>query len=129
MTDRNRKSGDIRERSFQYATRAIALYRFLRKTRDDVGITIGKQYLQSAMAIGANVEDAHSTNRRADTLQKYVNARQSARQSLYWLKLLAASEIVPPQRLNSLLQETEGLISVFSTVLKRMKLQNRSVQN
>ncbi len=129
MTDRNRKSGDIRERSFQYAIRAIALYRFLRKTQDDVGITIGKQYLQAAMAIGADVEDAHSTNRRADTLQKYVNARQSARQSLYWLKLLAASEIVPPQRLNSLVQETEGLISIFSTVLKRMKLQNRSVQN
>jgi hypothetical protein len=36
---------EIRQRSFNYALRAIKLYQHLRRQKDDAGRVLGKQYL------------------------------------------------------------------------------------
>jgi four helix bundle protein len=125
MGERKQEPLDIRERSFEYALRAIKLYQFLKHKQDEAGEIIGKQYLRSATSIGANIEEAQSGESRADFIHKYSIAQKEARESLYWLRILAKAEIVPLQRLTLLINETEELIAIITTIIVRAKNNQR----
>jgi len=126
MNQEKEKPWDIRERSFEYALRAIKLYQFLQEQKEQTGYIIGKQYLRAATSIGANIEEAQSGESRADFIHKYSIAQKEARESLYWLRLLAKSEIVPNQRLTLLISETQELIAIITTIIVRAKKNQRS---
>lgn len=126
MNDEKQKYWDIRERAFKYALRAIKLYQCLQKHKDSTGWIIGKQYLRSATSIGANVSEAQSGESRADFIHKYCIAQKEARESLYWLRLLTESGIVPSTRLTSLIKETDELIAVITTIIVTAKHNKRS---
>jgi len=111
----------IRERSFGYALRAIKLYRYLLKQRDGVGWILGKQYLRAACSIGANVEEAQAGESRADFIHKLGIAQKEARECRYWLRLLAESETVPSGRLGPLIQATEEIIRILSSIILTTK--------
>ena len=95
------KPRDICQRSFAYALRAIKLYKFLQEKRDGSGWVLGKQYLRAATSIGANIEEAQSGETKADFIHKYGIAQKEAKESHYWLRLLAESGVVPAKRLSS----------------------------
>lgn len=126
MNDERGKIWDIRERSFEYALRAIKLYQSLQEGKDSAGWIIVKQYLRSATSIGANVEEAKSGESRADFIHKYSIAQKEARESLYWLRLLAQSGILPSTRLTPLIKETEEIISVITAIIVTAKHNKRS---
>ncbi len=121
MNGEKQKNWDIRERSFKYALRAIKLYQCLQEAKDGAGWIIAKQYLRSATSIGANVEEAQSGESRADFIHKYSIAQKEARESLYWLRLLAESGLIPNKRLIALIGETEELISVITAIIVSAK--------
>ncbi|MBR8835368.1 MAG: hypothetical protein DSM106950_15405 [Stigonema ocellatum SAG 48.90 = DSM 106950] len=52
---------DIRERTLEYALRAIKLFQFLQEGKDKAGEIIGKQYLRSATSIGAIIFTTYLT--------------------------------------------------------------------
>lgn len=126
MTQEKQQPWDIRERSFEYALRAIKLYQFLHEGKDQAGYIIAKQYLRAATSIGANVEEAQSGESRADFIHKYSIAQKEARESLYWLRLLAKSNIVPIQRLTLLMTENEELVAIITTIIVRAKQNQNS---
>ena len=100
---------DIRKRSYAYSLRAIKLYQALQAGKDGAGWVLGKQYLRAARSIGANVEEAQSAESRSDFIHKYGIAQKEAKESHYWLRLLADSGIVAARRLAPLMRETEQL--------------------
>jgi len=112
---------DIRRRSYGYSLRAIKLYQTLKQGKDGAGWVLGKQYLRAATSIGANVEEAQSAESRPDFVHKYGIAQKEARESLYWLRLLAESGIVPSQRLRPLMKETEELFAVITGIILSTK--------
>lgn len=112
---------DIRERSYVYSLRAIKLYQALQERKDGAGWVLGKQYLRSATSIGANVEEAQSAESRPDFVHKYGIAQKEARESIYWLKLLAESGIIPSQRLRPLMRETEEIFAVITGIILSAK--------
>ncbi|MGI8785735.1 MAG: four helix bundle protein [Acidobacteriota bacterium] len=72
------KATGVRERSFQYALRAIELYRLIQKQKDGAGWILSRQFLRSATSIGANVEEARFGESRRDFVHKYRIARKEA---------------------------------------------------
>lgn len=112
---------DVRTRSYKYALRAIALYQHLQKQRDGAGWIIGKQYLKAATSIGANIEEAQGSESRADFIHKIGIAQKEARESLFWLRLLADSKIVPPSRLSPLMRENQELVAVITAIVVNTK--------
>ena len=112
---------DIRKRSYGYSLRAIKLYQALQQRKDGAGWVLGKQYLRAATSIGANVEEAQSAESRPDFVHKYGIAQKEARESLYWLKLLAESGIIPSRRLTPLMKETEELFAVITGIILSTK--------
>lgn len=89
---------DITQRSFQFAVRVVKLCKHLDSTSGD-SRTLGNQLLRAGTSIGANVEEAQAGQSKADFISKLSIANKEARETLYWLKLLLASEIVEESKL------------------------------
>ncbi len=112
---------DIRERTFSYALRAVKLYQALEKRGDGAGRVLGRQLLRSGTSVGANVEEAQSAASRADFIHKLTISQKEARESLYWIRLLEKSAILPLERLQPLLRETEEIIAVITSIIVSTK--------
>ena len=112
---------DIRRRTYGYSLRAIKFYQALQQRKDGAGWVLGKQYLRAATSVGANVEEAQSAESRLDFVHKYGIAQKEARESIYWLRLLAESGIIPSQRLKPLMKETEELFAVITGIILSTK--------
>jgi len=117
---------DIRRRTYGYSLRAIKFYRALQDGKDGAGWVLGKQYLRAATSIGANVEEAQSGESRLDFVHKYGIAQKEARESIYWLKLLAEFGIVSLPRLKPLIKETEELFAVITGIILSAKRRTKA---
>jgi len=93
----------------------------LQEKRDGAGWVLGKQYLRAATSIGANIEEAQSGETKADFIHKYGIAQKETKESHYWLRLLADSELVPARRLMPLMRETEELYAVITAIIRNAK--------
>ena len=112
---------DIRNRVFQYSLRAIKLYKALQEAKDGAGWVIGKQFWRAATSIGANIEETQAGEIRADFIHRYGIAQKEARETVYWLRLLAEGGIVSQRRLASLLKETEEIYAVIRAIIRNAK--------
>ncbi len=119
--DRVRAVRDIRQRLLEYSLRAIRLYEYLQRGKAGVGRVLSRQYLRAATSIGANVEEAHAGESRADFIHKYGIAQKEVIESLYWLRLLAESGAVPRLRLAPLIRETEEIYAVITKIIVNSK--------
>ena len=112
---------EILPRSFADALRAIKLYQYLQRRKDGAGWILGKQYLRAATSIGANIEEAQAGESRSDFIHKLGIAQKEARESRYWLHLLAESGIVGRGKLQPLSRETEELIGIITAIIVNTK--------
>ncbi len=111
---------DLTGRTFEFARRVVKLCQILDRT-PGVSRTLAHQLLRSGTSIGANVEEGQAAQSRADFLSKLSIARPEARETHYWLRLLAASEVVDESRLTELLDEADQLIAILTTITKKTK--------
>jgi four helix bundle protein len=120
-----RRVYDIHGRTFEYALRIIRLYRYLMKNQDFVAVVIGKQLLRSGTGIGAHLEEAHHGESRADFIHKMSIAQKEMRESKYWLRLLVASETLDTERVQPLIDETEQLLAIITSIIVSAKKNSR----
>jgi len=86
-----------------------------------VSRTLANQLLRSATSIGANIQEAQAGQSRADFISKNAIALKEARESHYWLKLLAATDILPEDTLKPLYTEADELIRILSKIIVSSK--------
>ncbi len=108
---------DLPERTFEFARRVVALCRTLDQV-PGVSRTLANQLLRSGTSIGANVEEGQGSQRRADFIAKYSIACKEARETNYWLRLLVASEIATDLKLQDLIDESNQLIAILTSIIK-----------
>ncbi len=111
---------DLPARTFAFAERIVRLCVYL-ENNGRVSTTLATQLLRSGTSVGANVEEAGSAESRKDFIHKYAIACKEARESHYWLRLLAASEVVPRERMEPLITEANELIAILTTIIKRSR--------
>jgi four helix bundle protein len=56
---------------------------------------------------------------KANFIAKYSIACKEAHETHYWLRLLAATDILPADRLSPLEQECNELIAILTTIIKK----------
>ena len=112
------KQRDICERTFSFAVEIVALCRRLEQA-DSAARTLARQLIRSGTSIGANVEEAQGGQSRADFISKYAIARKEARETRYWLRLLAATSIVTDEEVSPLIQECNELIAILTAIIKK----------
>ncbi|MEN8132391.1 MAG: four helix bundle protein [Pseudomonadota bacterium] len=111
---------DIPERTFEFAKRVVKLCHVLDQ-QPGVSRTLANQLLRSGTSVGANVEEGQASQSEADFISKYSIACKEARETHYWLRLLAASEIMPHERLIELETECNELIAILTSIIKKMR--------
>ena len=114
------KKYDIKDRTFEFATRIIKLFRSLSK-RDIECQILGKQLLRSGTSIGAMCQEAQAAESHQDLIHKYSIALKEARETLYWLRLLVASEIITPKQTESLIAENDEIIRILLAIILKLK--------
>jgi len=117
MTEKTR---DIKERTFAFAVRAVRLCLELDQVAG-VSRVLSNQLLCSATSIGANVEEAHGGQSRADFVSKMSSACKEARETDYWLRLLAATEVLSADRLESITDEANQLVAILISIVKNTR--------
>jgi four helix bundle protein len=111
---------DIQERSFEFACRIVRLYKHLARQRSAAG-TLARQVLRAGTSVGANMEEAHAAQSRADFVAKCSVALKEARETKYWMRLLSASGEIPHSRLADLIDESSELIAILTTIRKNAR--------
>jgi four helix bundle protein len=86
--------------------------------------TLAGQLLRSGTSVGANVEEAQASQSEADFISKYSIACKEARETHYWLRLLAAAEIVPDAKLADLQSECNELVAILTAIIKTIRTRN-----
>lgn len=115
-----KKKRDLCERTFQFALRIVNLCRGLSK-KPGVEQILAKQLLRSGTSVGANIEEGQAAQSKPDFVSKYSIARKEARETKYWLRLLAESGIVSHDQTKELLAECNELIAILTTIIKKVQ--------
>ena len=110
---------DLKTRTKKFALRVIRLYVALPKSAQ--AQVLGKQVLGSGTSVGAHYRESLRARSDAEVISKIEGGLQELEETQYWLELLAESEIVPEDRLSSLLQEADELTAIPVTCVKRVK--------
>jgi four helix bundle protein len=109
---------NITSRSFEFAIRVVRLCQVLSE-RPGVPRTLANQLLRSGTSIGANIEEGQAGQSKADFIAKMSIARKEARETHYWLRLLEATQITPPNKLADLIEEADQLIRILTAIVKK----------
>lgn len=117
----------ITERTFEFAVRIVKLCQALGR---EAGVSqpLVRQLIRSGTSVGANVEEAQAAQSRADFIHKMEIALKELRETRYWLRLLVATELVKPGRLESLIGESEELVRVVSKIVVSTKENGRKAK-
>jgi len=106
-------------RTMTYALSVIKIYREIQN--DPVGRVIGKQLLRSGTSIGANVHEAQAAQSRADFITKLSIAHKEARETSYWLSLIAESGVLGRDAIGTVIEETSQINKILSSSLLTAK--------
>jgi four helix bundle protein len=113
------KNEGLRSRTKAFALRIIRLYAKLPKSTE--AQVLGRQILRSGTSVGAHYREAQRAKSDADFISKVEGGLQELEETAYWLELLSESGLMAEQRLQPLHDETEQLIAIFVTVVKKVK--------
>jgi four helix bundle protein len=111
---------DLCERTLQFALRTVKLCQDISR-KSGVWQTLGRQLLRSGTSIGANVEEGQAGQSRADFVSKYAIARKEARETHYWLRLLAETQPEYNTEIKLLIVECGELIAILTTIIKKVQ--------
>lgn len=110
---------DLRKRTKVLGLRIIELYRALPKTTE--AQVLGKQVLRSGTSVGANYREAYRGRSNAEFVAKIGDCLKELDETTYWLELIVESNIMSQNRVAALLDETNQLIAIFTTIIKKRK--------
>jgi four helix bundle protein len=113
------KKNIIQEKSFCFALRIIKLYKYLKDNKNEY--VLSKQLLRSGTSIGVNIEESIGGQSKNDFVSKISVAYKEARETLYWLKLLKASNYLNQKQSESLINDCEEIIRIITKIQKTMK--------
>jgi four helix bundle protein len=110
---------DLKSRTREFALRVIRLYAALPKTTE--AQVLGKQLLRSGTSVGAHYREGMRARSDAEFVSKIEGGLQELEESVYWLELLEASELVRKDRLSDLLKEANELTAILVTCAKKAR--------
>jgi four helix bundle protein len=107
------KENLIQQKSFAFSLMIIQLYKKMISEKEFV---LSKQVLRSGTSIGANIEEAIAAQSRKDFSYKMSLACKEARETHYWLRLIAESKIVT-LTVEDELKEVTSIINIITKII------------
>lgn len=119
MTQIKNKTYDLEERTTVFSENLIKLCK--KAPKNVITLPIIDQIIRSGTSIGANYCEANGGSSKKDFKNKIFICKKEAKETMYWLRLLAkaASEIASDCR--SLWKEVHELTLIFSKIVFNTK--------
>jgi len=94
--------------------------------RNRIAAVIGDQVLRSGTSVGANYRAACRARSQAEFISRMHIVLEEADETQYWMELLVESNLMKPQRLESLMRESEELVAIAVASINTVKRKQRN---
>ena len=109
----------IDRKAYSFALEIAKLYKYMCTEKKE--FVLSKQLLRSGTSIGANINEAISSESKKDFVHKLGIALKEARETLYWLNLLKDSGFITAEQFNGLFMECNSIIKILSSIILTTK--------
>ncbi len=109
----------LKERTKTFGLRIIKMSESLPK--NTAGYIIAKQILRSGTSVGANYRSACRGRSKAEFIAKLGISLEEVDETAYWLELIMDGDFLPKNKVESLHNEAEELVAIFSSSIKTSK--------
>ena len=110
---------DLAERTAKFGESIIAFAK--RMPRNVVTTPLVKQLVRAGTSIGANYSEADEAESKKDFRHKISLCKKEARETRYWLRMLAAAEPQVKQEARALWQEAKELNLILAAIIRNSK--------
>jgi four helix bundle protein len=117
---------DLEERTLLFAREVRGFVRGLpdgRGMAEDIS-----QLVRSSGSVGANYIESREGLSKKESLMRLRIARKEAKESRYWLRLLAVPSDMTEQ-LDNLVHESTELLSILSAIIEKLQPKKPNAQN
>ena len=122
------KPYDLEERTFQFAKNVRLFIKTVPKTMS--AIEDGKQVVRSSGSVGANYIEANESLSKKDFNMRIKICRKEAKESAYWLRLLAEiNDEKYKEECRVLFGEAVELKKIFSAILQKWNHKSQNPNN
>lgn len=80
--------------------------------------TLSNQLIRCGTSIGANLYEAKYAESNADFIHKLKISRKECSETIFWLEVLIESQIVKPEKLQSLLEDAKTIGKILTSIIK-----------
>ena len=112
---------DITERSAAFADRCIRVA--LALPNNGVAWELQKQLARASASVGANLSERKGVLSKAELDYKLSVALREAHETLYWLRRIANSTLLPLKQLEPLTVEADEIVRILTSMLKAARAQ------
>lgn len=116
---KNNKLQNIHERIYNFVIRVLNLVKQLPKTPEN--LILINQITKSATSMGANDQEADGTDSKKDFIAKYSIVRKEGKETNYWLRVIADTNVSFRSRMTDLIQENKEIVKIVSTIILNTK--------
>jgi four helix bundle protein len=122
MTEGERKTAEMRERTKHFALRVVRLVQAL--PREETARVVGRQLLRSGTSVGANYRAVCRARSPAEFISKLGIVLEEADECCFWLELLIESELMKADRVQPLLDEANQLVAIIAASRRTAQKRN-----
>ncbi len=109
----------VQQLSLRFAIRVVKLVKFLRSEKKEY--TMSDQLLRSGTSIGANISEAEYSIRKNDFTAKIYISYKECGETLYWLKVLYATDYLTEKQYQSMKLDCEELLRLLTAITKTLR--------
>jgi four helix bundle protein len=114
------KPRDLCDRTFLFACDIVSFCLALSQ-RPGAHRQIAGQLLRAGTSVGANAEEAKAAYTRREFAFKNGIVLREARESRYWMRLIAATGLASQESVAPLLSEAEELVGIFTATVRKAR--------
>ncbi len=107
------------DRTLEFGKSVVRLCKKLPK--NTITIEPLKQLMRSGCSVGANYREANDALSKKDFVYRMRIVRKEAKETIYWLELLLEASSGFQNEINSLMQESQEFVKIFSSIIEKSK--------
>ena len=113
------KENALKDKSFAFAVRIVNTCRYLRSKHNEYKLS--DQLLRSGTVIGALHREAEQAESTPDFIHKLAIAQKECYETMYWLELFHATELIETKSFESIHADACELMRIITAILLTTK--------
>ena len=109
----------VLDKCIKFSIKINKLRKYLRETQKEYNNS--DQLQRCGTSIGANYSEACDAESKVDFIHKLGIAQKEANETIYWLKVLLGSELIPSSTYEELMADVNELYKIITASIKTAK--------